>query len=102
MQKHIMQVMFQLRLYEYGLNSSAYSELYAAYEYLVTLSVTQVECERSFSTLKFILRSNSGQEKLEALMLTYMEKHMVSDISNEEIIDHFANSSSALRRLLMP
>ena len=34
-------------LHEYGLNSSAYTELYTAYKYLVTLAVTQVECERS-------------------------------------------------------
>jgi hypothetical protein len=32
-------------------------------------------------TLKFIL-SNIGQEKLEALMLTYMHKQMINDISN--------------------
>jgi hypothetical protein len=80
MQKQILQVMFQLRiqrLYEYGLNSSTYSELYAAYQYLVPLSVTQVEWEKSFLTLKFILRTNIGQEKLEALLLTYMEKQMI-------------------------
>ena len=74
-------------------------------QYLVPFSVTQVECERSFSTLKFItnrLRSNIGQEKLEALMLTYMKKQMVSHISNEEIINQFTNSFSARRRLLMP
>ena len=39
----------------YGLNSSTYSELYASYRYLVTLSVTQVECERSLSTLNLKL-----------------------------------------------
>jgi hypothetical protein len=35
-------------------------------------------------------------------MLMYMEKQMVSGISNEEIINQFAYSFSALRRLLMP
>jgi hypothetical protein len=75
------------RFYEYGLNLSTYSELYAAYQYLVPLSVTQVDCERRFLTLKFILRSNIGQEKLEALMLTYMHKQMINDISNEHA-DH--------------
>ena len=49
------------RLYEYGLNSSAYFELIAAY-HLIPLSVTQVECERCFL-------SKIGQEQLEALML---------------------------------
>ena len=62
-------------LHEYGLNSSAYTELYTAYKYLVTLAVTQVECERSFSTLKFVknrLRSTISQEHLEALMNNWM------------------------------
>ena len=77
-------------LHEYGLNSSAYTELYTAYKNLVTLAVTQVECERSFSTLKFVksrLRSNIKQEHLEALMLMYMEKQLVSDIPVDKIID---------------
>jgi hypothetical protein len=34
--------------------------MHAAYQYLVPLSVTQVDCERRFLTLKFILRSNIG------------------------------------------
>ena len=77
-------------LHEYGLNSSAYTELYTAYKYLVTLAVTQFECEWSFWTLKFVksrLRSNITQEHFEALMLMYMEKQLVSDIPVDEIID---------------
>jgi hypothetical protein len=34
-------------------------------------------------------------------MLTYMHKQMINDISNELIINQFANSSLALRRLLI-
>ena len=71
----------------------------------MTLAVTQVECERSFSTLKFVksrLRSNITQEHLEALMLMYMEKQLVSDIPVDEIIDLMAYSSFELRRLLLP
>jgi hypothetical protein len=107
MQKQVLQVMFQLRfqtllwIWSQTLNLSTYSELYAAYQYLVPLCVTQVDCERRFLTLKFILRNNIGQEKLEALMLTYMHKQMINDISNELIINQFANSSLALRRLLI-
>ena len=59
-------------LHEYRLNSSAYTELYTAYKYIVMLAGTQVECERSFLTLKFVksrLPSNITQEHLEALML---------------------------------
>ena len=35
-------------LYEFGLNSTAYSELYCIYQFMMTLAVTQIECERSF------------------------------------------------------
>jgi hypothetical protein len=71
-------------LYEYGLNPSAYSELYAAYQHLVTLSaVTLVECERTFSTLKFIKnRLINWAGKLDALMLIYMEKTDVHAVTH--------------------
>ena len=31
----------------FGLNSTAYSELYCIYQFMMTLAVTQVECERT-------------------------------------------------------
>ena len=40
--------------YRYSLNASAFSNLFLVYEYLLTLSFTQVSCERAFSKLKFI------------------------------------------------
>ena len=59
MQKHTMQAMFQLRiqtpLWIWSHLICVFRTIYAAYQYLVTLSVTQVECERSFSTLKYIM-----------------------------------------------
>jgi len=50
-----------------------------AYKFLLTLSTTQVACERSFSTLEFVknrLRSTIAQEHLEAFMLMATEKNM--------------------------
>ena len=41
-------------LYKYKLYSAAYENLYAAYKYLLTLSITQCTCERTFSKLKII------------------------------------------------
>ncbi len=35
-------------LYKYNLNSTSYNDLYVAYQYLPTLAVTQVQCERVF------------------------------------------------------
>ena len=41
-------------LYQFGVHSTAYSELYCLYKHMMTLAVTQVECERSFCLLKII------------------------------------------------
>ena len=43
-----------LMLERYNLFSEAYENFELAHKYLFTLSSTQVACERSFSTLKFI------------------------------------------------
>ena len=56
--------------------ATVYPDLVFAYKYLLTLSVSQVLCERSFSKLKFILnrlRSSLNQEHLEAFMLMSSE-----------------------------
>lgn len=75
-----------------------------AYKFLLTLSITQVACERSFSTLKFVknrLRSSLSQDNLEAFMLMCTEKEILMSISNDTVIDKVAETSALLRRLLM-
>jgi len=45
---------------------TAYSNMYAAYEFVLSLSVSQVNLKRAFSTLKIIknkLRSSLNQER---------------------------------------
>ena len=57
---------------QYNLNSTAYSELYTVYNFLLSLAITQVECERSFSKLKLIktmLRSSLSKKNLDSLMV---------------------------------
>src|SRR4029434_6479054 len=75
-----------------------------AYKFLLTLSITQVACERSFSTLKFVknrLRSSLSQDNLEAFMLMCIEKEILMSISNDTVIDKVAETSALLRWLLM-
>ncbi|KAJ8369227.1 hypothetical protein SKAU_G00092550 [Synaphobranchus kaupii] len=43
-----------MRDYEYNLLTDAYHVIGMGYKFLLTLSVTQVACERTFSTLKFV------------------------------------------------
>ncbi len=74
-----------------------------AYKYLLTLSVTQVACERSFSALKVIkthMRRRLSQVNLEALMLMKVNHDIVTSIDTDNIIDKVANHSKAYGNIL--
>ena len=91
-------------LAQYNLFTDAYHILNLAYKFLLSLSTTQVACERSFSTLKFItnrLRSTTAQEHLEAFMLMATEKGILMSLDNEKVIDRVAEKSELLKRQLM-
>ena len=87
----------------YNLFSNAYRNIGLAYKYLLTLSTTQVACERSFSILKFIknrLRSTLTSNHLEAFMLMSEEKDILQGIDNDVIIDGISAKSSLLKKEL--
>lgn len=91
-------------LHKYNLYQCAYPNLTLIYKHLLTLSVTQVSCERTFSILKYILnrlRSSLTQENLEAFMLMSIEKSALYELKNEEIIDKLAEKSKLLYKLLI-
>ncbi|KAF0749525.1 zinc finger MYM-type protein 1-like [Aphis craccivora] len=76
-----------------------YSNLYSAMEYVLTLSVTQVYCERVFSKLKIIknrLRASLSNDRLDAFLLMSVEKEILSDLKFEDILDIIKNSSLIL------
>lgn len=84
--------------------SNAYHLLGLPYQFLLTLSITQVACERTFSTLKFIksrLRTNLSQEHLEAFMLMSTEKDILCSLDSEVIIDKVAEKSELFSKLLL-
>jgi hypothetical protein len=94
-------VFFTLK--EYSLLTDAYSIIGLAYKYMLTLSTTQVACERSFSTLKFIknrLRSSMSEQNLDALMLMCVEKDILAQVDCEMVIDKVAENSNLLTKLL--
>jgi len=85
------------------MHSTAYSNLYAAYEFVLSLSVSQVNCERAFSTLKIIknrLRSSFNQERLEAFMMMSAEKLVLEEVDFQDVLEIIKNSSSLLLKLL--
>ena len=87
-------------LHNYGLNSTAFSEVYSTYHFVLTLAVTQVACERSFSKLKLLksrLRAALTQENLECFMLMSIEKDILEAASYDDIVNRVAQTSNELK-----
>lgn len=84
-------------LKRYNLFTDAYHILGWGYRYLLTLPVTQVACERSFTVLKHIksrIRSKQSQEHLEAFMLMTTEKDILMSLDNDLVIDRVAEKAT--------
>ena len=65
----------------------------------MTLAVTKVKCEKSFSPLKMIkswLRSMFGHDRLEAFVLLKKEQRILDETLNDEVIEKFSNKSTEL------
>ncbi|KAE9523741.1 hypothetical protein AGLY_015801 [Aphis glycines] len=77
-------------IYSLNMHSALYNNLFTAIEFVLTLSVSQGNCERVFSKLKLIknrLRSSLGNEHLEAFLLMTVEKEIVDEIEFEDILE---------------
>lgn len=93
-----------LMISKFNLHSSAYSNLYRVYEYIMTLPCTQVACERCFSKLKNIksrLRSAIKQCLLEALIFMNVERELTFALDVDDIINAIGLSSKELARQLI-
>lgn len=91
-------------LLRFNMMTHAYPLLGLAYKFLLTLSITQVACERSFSTLRYIknrLRSCLSASKLEAFMLMATEKDVLVSLDTDTVIDRIAERSELLKKLLL-
>ncbi|KAL4132154.1 hypothetical protein QTP88_009361 [Uroleucon formosanum] len=90
-------------IYNLNLHVSAYTTLCEANEFFLTLSVTEVNCERTFSKLKLIktrLRSNLNQENLESLLLMSVEKELLDEIDVSEVVYYLKESSTIMYQML--
>jgi len=84
--------------------SKAYTELFLAYTVVLTLSITQVQCERSFSKLKYILnrlKNNLSQKYMKAFILMSYEKEILNSLHNSYIIEYVAQSSDLMKKFLI-
>lgn len=77
-------------LIKYSLFSNIYPTLMLAYQFLLTLPITQVVCGRLFSSLKYIknqLNSMINNEYLETFVLMAIEKKILMEYNNYDIIN---------------
>lgn len=95
-------------LSQYNMHISTYTTLYVAYCVILTISFTQVTCERRFSALKRIktsLRSLLGQELLDSLIILNTESDLIKDDENnsfyDRVINSLAESYSLLKKILI-
>jgi hypothetical protein len=68
-----------------------------AYRILLTILVTVVSAERSFSKLKLIksyLRSTMSQEKLNGLAILSIEKKVLENLEYKNLIKNFASQNA--------
>ena len=82
-----------------GGTGKVFPELYMLVRIAVTLPVTSVSAEVSFSKVKLVetrLRSTMGQERLEDLIVISCDNDIEYD--PEAVIDSFAAESTPLRR----
>ncbi|CAI6349386.1 unnamed protein product [Macrosiphum euphorbiae] len=81
---------------------SAFPNLYKACKSLGTIPASFASAERSFSKVKLIktrLRSTTGQDRLESLLILSMEKDI--EINYNEAIDTFVMTSDVLKKQLI-
>ena len=66
------------------------------------MPVTSCSCERSFSQLSLVktnLRSCMTQDRLESMMLVFVEQELASELDPEDIIEEFKSLNNTQRRL---
>lgn len=67
-----------------------------------TIPVTTCSCERTFSKLSIVktkLRSQMKQDRLDSIMMIFVEQELASQINPENVIDEFKSMYPSTRRL---
>lgn len=81
-----------------------FSELYATLKLFLTIPVTNTSSERSFSKLSIVkskLRTSMTQDRLEYLMLPFIELELAVNVDYKDIIEEFKVLIPGERRMLL-
>lgn len=83
-------------------------KIYTAFNAIIqtfsVIPVTSCSCERAFSKLTHVktkLRSTTKQDRLESLMLLYVEQELTINVEASEVIEEFKSIVPFQRRLLL-
>ena len=82
----------------------SYPLLYQAYKVILTPSVTQVGCEKTFNKQRYVknrLRNQLSKDSFDSLLLMCVELDFLLRISNHTIIDQVAKMNAEMQRLLL-
>ena len=82
----------------------SYPLLHQIYKVILTLSITQVGCERTFSKLRYVkncLGNQLSKDRLDSLLLMCVERDLLLHILNHTIIDELAKMNAEMQRLLL-
>lgn len=91
-------------LKKYRLYAVSYNNLFKAYQYILTLSCTQVGCETTFSALSYIknkLRNRLNMENLDAWMIMFLNKDILENLTFKEILDEVVSINPTLKKVLL-
>ena len=64
------------------MHCKSYPLLYQAYKVILTFSVTQVACERTFSKLKYVKNCLRSENRLDSLLFMFVERDILARVSN--------------------
>jgi hypothetical protein len=84
--------------------SSIFSSFYKSIKSFAVMPVTSCSCERCFSKLTHIkskLRSTMLQNRLDSLMLLYIEQELATAVNYDEVIDELKSITPGERRMLL-
>jgi len=76
--------------------------VYKTLKLFTTIPVTTCSCERAFSKLSLVktkLRSQMKQNRLDSMMMIFVEQELASQINADDIIDEFKSMYPGTRRL---
>lgn len=89
--------------FAFGGRSNTFNNFFKCLKYFVVIPVTSCGCERSFSKMTIVkskLRSTIKQERLNALLLFFIEQELASNVNIEDVIDDFKNVPTKRRIVL--